>query len=64
MRVGGWRGRGSGFMLGERVGEEEDIGRERIIFALMCGGDLIVIKRVLFPQAGQRLSTPLDLGFQ
>ena len=51
-------------MLGERVGEDEDVGRERIIFALTCGGDLIVIRRILFPQAGQRLSTPSDLGFQ
>ena len=49
-------------MLGERVGEDEDIGRERIIFALTCGGDLTVIQRVPFPASWAETFHTLRLG--
>ena len=51
-------------MLGERVGEDEDIGRGRIIFALTCGGDLTVIQRVPFPASWAENFHTLRLGVE
>ena len=49
-------------MLGERVGEDEDIGRGRIIFALTCGGNLTVIQRVSFPASWAENFHTMRLG--